>query len=517
MHLRSGNQESAAWLVTSIWRGLLPKLMPVMFPVFALLAYFGEGEWLLLLTAASTPIVFMLLNRNMGTAEPARNKLDSITGLINKAGFEAEMVEIMGRVKANETNTACLMILLDDFHEVSERYGEAAAEQTLHSIAKRLELAVRDCDVASRLGTNRFAVMLGEVRRLDLEVCIQLSRRLQAAVEEPVLLDGINVYVSCCIGFCLATRSEEQTAASLLASATIALDEAHRHAPSAIRAYSRDMERKASTRQKMMNEARSALGKGQLHAWFQPQVSTDTGRITGFEALVRWEHPTRGVIPPGEFLESLEMAGQLEGLSDIMLDQALTAQKAWDEAGFNVPCIGVNFAKDELRNPKLIDKVAWKLDQFDIEPERLVIEVLETVVSGSPEDIVARNINGLAKLGCQIDLDDFGTGHASISSIRRFTVSRIKIDRSFVMKSDQDPEQQRLIHAIITMAERLGLETLAEGVETTGEHTILAQLGCGHVQGYGIARPMRFGDTIGWMRQHNSKLENPPEIGRKTG
>ena len=198
-----------------------------------------------------------------------------------------------------------------------------------------------------------------------------------------------------------------------------------------------------------------------------------------------------------------------------MLTRSLSALRSWDDAGLDIPCVGVNFSSDELRNPKLIDKVKWELDRYDLAPHRLSVEVLETVVAASPEDVVSRNVNGLAKLGCRIDLDDFGTGHASISSIRRFAVQRIKIDRSFVMKVDRDPEQQRMVAAILTMAERLGLETLAEGVETPGEHAMLAQLGCGHVQGFGLGRPMAFEATEPWVRDHVSKLQAPPRIIRR--
>jgi EAL domain-containing protein (putative c-di-GMP-specific phosphodiesterase class I) len=174
--------------------------------------------------------------------------------------------------------------------------------------------------------------------------------------------------------------------------------------------------------------------------------------------------------------------------------------------------VGVNFAGPELSNPKLVEKVKWELDRFDLAPERLAVEVLETVVASAPDDTITRNINALAQLGCRIDLDDFGTGHASIASIRRFSVSRIKIDRSFVIKADRDPEQQRMISAILTMAERLEVETLAEGVETVGEHALLAQLGCTHVQGFGIGKPMPFEQTLDWISNHTAKLEATPRI-----
>ncbi|MEM6897275.1 MAG: EAL domain-containing protein, partial [Pseudomonadota bacterium] len=265
----------------------------------------------------------------------------------------------------------------------------------------------------------------------------------------------------------------------------------------------------------LIEEVASALDSGDIHPWFQPQVSTDTGRVTGFEALARWKHAHRGLVSPAEFLPAIEQAGMMERLGEAMLYHALTALKSWDDAGVRVPTVGVNFSPDELRNPKLVDKVQWELDRFEIAPSRLNIEVLESVVANSEDDVVTRNIAGLAELGCMIDLDDFGTGHASISSIRRFSVSRIKIDRSFVMKVDEDPEQQRMLAAILMMAERLGLETLAEGVETIGEHAVLAQLGCGHVQGYGLARPMPFEDTLPWMERHKEKISGANAAARR--
>jgi EAL domain-containing protein (putative c-di-GMP-specific phosphodiesterase class I) len=147
-----------------------------------------------------------------------------------------------------------------------------------------------------------------------------------------------------------------------------------------------------------------------------------------------------------------------------------------------------------------VERIAWELDRYGLTADRLVVEVLETVVATRSEDAVIRNLSGLARLGCCLDLDDFGTGHASISSIRRFSIERIKIDRSFVSRLDQDPEQGRMVGAILTMAERLGLDTLAEGVETEGERQMLTRLGCGHVQGFGIARPMPFDETVAWIR-----------------
>jgi len=188
-----------------------------------------------------------------------------------------------------------------------------------------------------------------------------------------------------------------------------------------------------------------------------------------------------------------------------MLFHGLAALRAWDRAGLVADTVGVNFSGTELRDPKLVDRIRWELDRFDILPERFCVEVLETVVAQGDNDVITRNIAGLAKLGCRVDLDDFGTGHASITNIRRFAVTRLKIDRSFVTGIERDEDQRKLVAAIVTMAEQLGLKVLAEGVETPEAHAVLAQLGCGFVQGVGVARPMPFEDTIAWMKAQMSR------------
>ncbi|MGB8621741.1 MAG: EAL domain-containing protein, partial [Paracoccaceae bacterium] len=268
---------------------------------------------------------------------------------------------------------------------------------------------------------------------------------------------------------------------------------------------------------RLADQIGDALEKGHIRPLFQPQISTDTGAVTGVEALARWRQPGRSPIPPAEFLPVIEKAGLAERLSEEILFGALSALRGWDQAGVIVPAVGVNFSGEELRNPKLVDRIGWELDRFGLEPARLTVEILETVVSSAGDDMVTRNIAALSGMGCGIDLDDFGTGHASIASIRRFAVARLKIDRSFVTRVDRDRAQQDMVAAILTMAERLGLETVAEGVETAGEHAVLAQLGCDHVQGFGIARPMTFEDGIAWMGKHDAKLGKTPTLGRRAG
>jgi EAL domain-containing protein (putative c-di-GMP-specific phosphodiesterase class I) len=164
-----------------------------------------------------------------------------------------------------------------------------------------------------------------------------------------------------------------------------------------------------------------------------------------------------------------------------------------------------------------MERIKWDVDRFDLDPSRLVVEILETVVSNSNDDIVSRNIRALNAQGFKIDLDDFGTGHSSLANIRRYAVDRVKIDRSFITHADDDPEQQRMIAAIVGMAEQLGIETLAEGVETMSEHSILAQLGCTHLQGFSIARPMPFDQTLEWMTSYENSRTTTPDLRKRAG
>lgn len=486
-------------------------------PPMCLLAYSLGGERLLAGVAISLPLLGHLIGRVSQAQTMNGSNANAAPGFRQNALLRDALERWQEDLQERGKKTAHFILRMERFDALANRHGEAAAEQIQRTMAERIARELRDQDVLARTAQDEFQFLLNPVRNLDLEICIQLATRLKAAVQVAIPLDGTSVQVPTSIAFCRSDQIAKPSQEGFQKASRIALQEALRNGPSAIRAYSEKLREREKGRRLNNELAAAALENREIEAWFQPQVSTETGDITGFEALARWNHPQKGVVGPGEFLEVFSETGQLEQLAEHMLNAALEAQKEWEANGFYVPHVGVNFAGDELRNPLLVDKIHWELDRYNLTPDRVAIEVLETVIAGAPDSTVSRNVNGLAGLGCYIDLDDFGTGHASISSIRRFSVSRLKIDRSFVMNVDTDPEQQRLVSAIVTMAERLGLETLAEGVETAGEHAMLAQLGCAHVQGFGIARPMAFDKTIPWLRDHMANCKAPPKIGRKTG
>ncbi len=492
------------------------QALPLVVPLATLAAWFIFGEIGLLICAFLLPLPFLAFSPfSESSKRRGRSETDGLTGLLTSTGLELKMQDKMATLEHDGRVTACFSIKIDNFARLRENHGDQAAEDVLRNVANRLKSALRSDDMVARSGDAAFVVALAPVAYFDVESGIQMATRFQTALEEPVPLQMASIYVSVSVGFCLSSRLSRPTATALIQASEMAMNEAQLTGASNIRAYSTDMGRKVISRRKTQSEAARTLQRDQIRAWFQPQVSTDTGLVTGFEALARWEHPERGILAPIQFLDVLQQTGQMSQLADLMLRQSLDALRAWDDAGYSVPVVGVNFAGEELRSPTLVERIQWELDRTELLPARLGIEVLESVVAGAPDDMVVRNLEAISALGCSVDLDDFGTGHASISSIRRLPVKRIKIDRSFVTNVDRDQEQQRMIAAIVTMAERLGLETLAEGVENSAEHAMLAQLGCSHVQGYGIARPMPFHETLKWMAAHQEKIGPALQIGNK--
>lgn len=481
-------------------------------PALCLSTYWFGGEGALLICAVAIPLTYLFLGSFYGSTNQLLLAREGVTGLLQPDAFKDLANQVFLKATEIGWKSTIFSFEIEDFAELQNRFGKSAADQVRAEISERLISSLRDKDSVGIIDDVTFAVCLDPVRHLDLELCIQMAARLQRASEDPISIDGTVIYVSVSVGFCQHSRSPSSTGEVWLGAALTALKEAVRHGPSGIRAFTDRMIPPTAHSAALVDEVAQALENGQIMPWFQPQISTETGQISGFEALARWSHPTRGMLLPSDFLPALEQAELSERLAEMMMYHAFAAVQSWDVAGLHVPQIGVNFAGSELSNPLLIKKISWELDRFDLTPDRLAIEVLETVVASAPDDMITRNINALGELGCRIDLDDFGTGHASITSIRRFGVNRIKIDRSFVLKADRDPEQQRMISAILTMAERLGVETLAEGVETVGEHVILAQLGCDHVQGFGIAHPMPVDQTVAWIEAHNDKLHDVPRI-----
>jgi diguanylate cyclase (GGDEF)-like protein len=473
-------------------------------PAFTLAAYWFGGEAYLILAAVVFPLLFAaggLFTRPADTAEAPQDRTNGLPGRTSAVARTAALLQVPD---VGSPNCAVLAIGLDDAREVEERLGPAAFRKIVAAAGNRVASSVRASDLVAHLGHATFAVILSSPRTKDIETLPLLSRRIQDAIAEPFAVEASRVYLSASVGLARPGQPRILSGEALIAAAEDALAEAAAQGHGSVRSYAGKALAHARVAGDAGDELAEALAAGQIVPWFQPQVETESGILSGAEALARWMHPTRGLVPPSEFLPAAELAGLSERLGATMLHAALAALKNLDAQGLHVPRVSVNFASSELRNPTIVDRVRWELDRFGLPPDRLTIEVLETVIEGVGDDVVTRSLAALAALGCGIDLDDFGTGHAAIGSIRRFSVQRVKIDRSFVRRIDTDPDQQALVSAMLLMSERLGLDTLAEGVETAAEQAALARLGCRHVQGFMIARPMPESAFANWLSARGS-------------
>ena len=480
-----------------------PWQLVAMLPVLGLFANWAGGDVALIALAAVLPLG-VLAHRMRPRMAHARAMSDQVID---------QLEQTLAGISAKGGTTGCLVIQFDDPGLLADRLGRARQCELLAASIARLRGALRPGDMLYPMEDGSLAVTLSVTPRLDAEIMVRVAARLHLVAQQPVMLADGPAQVTCSIGFCHAHQLRRPTGRALLDAAQVAGDEAARHRPGAIRGYSDELARARAERDALRAGFSQAVDQGEIRAWFQPQLSTDSGAVSGIEALVRWHHPDRGLLAPGAFLPAIEGSDLMELLGQTMLTQSLAALVDLDRKGMRVPTVAVNFSAQELRDPQLPDRLRWSLDRFSLAPARLTVEVLESVVAGDGDEVIASNIRRIAAMGCGVDLDDFGTGNASITAIRRFALNRLKIDRSFVREVDHNRDQQKLVTAILSLAERLGLETLAEGVETPAEHALLAQLGCGHVQGYVIAKPMPVEDLAAWLSSHRDQHRAAIRIG----
>ncbi|WP_323037911.1 bifunctional diguanylate cyclase/phosphodiesterase [Pararhodobacter sp.] len=402
------------------------------------------------------------------------------------------------------SQSAALAIRLDDAERLKTQHGARFIEALVAAMGARLAGTLREQDSYCPLDKTSFGAALFPQRGIDLGSVLTVAQRIQTTLAQPFKMEDVTIWPSVSIGFCLSQRAASLNGIGMLQAAEQAAFKAQAAGPGNLRSYS-VVDFPAAITGERLEALQRALENGEICPHFQPQVLTTTGQISGLEALARWNHPQRGLVPPSDFIPLIE-AGLSSKLAETMLRGALKTLAALEGSGQHVPSVSVNLSAEELRNPRLADEITWELDRHNLTPERLTIEILETVVADSDDDIAVRNIARLAGMGCGIDLDDFGTGHASIANIRRFAVGRIKIDRSFVTRMHEDRDQQRMVAAILSMSQQLELETVAEGVECAEEQIMLAQMGCNHLQGFAIARPMP-AETLGdWLHAHEAAL-----------
>ena len=441
----------------------------------------------IVLSVARTTITFREV-RQLG--ETRRQALtDDLTGLPNRRALARRLDAGIAARHA----TGLLLVDLDGFKELNDTLGHHVGDLLLERLGARLADHVRAQDLFARLGGDEFAVVLAATT--EVEAAQVAADRLRASLEEPFVLDGIPVQIDASIGVALFPKHAE-TAVELLKHADIAMYQAKRDR-SAISLYREERDEHSRDRLVLLGELRAGIPRGELELHFQPQVDIATGRLSGLEALVRWQHPTHGRLMPAAFLPSVEQTSLMRPFTERVIAGVPDRAAAWSAGPLDVP-IAVNVAAANLLDVDFPATVAGLLRDAGIAPDRLCIEVTENAVMADTErtmGVLAR----LRDLGVRLSIDDFGTGHSSLARLKHLPVDELKIDKDFVFHMDEDDRDAAIVEAAVTLAQRLSLAVVAEGVETTAAWDRLRDLGCHHAQGFLVSRPLPPDDLAVWV------------------
>ena len=413
---------------------------------------------------------------------------DTLTGLPNRVLFNERLSQALRQGRENGRMTATLCLDLDNFKNINDALGHAFGDKLLRALGKRLSRQLRDEDTLARLGGDEFAIILPGLERAD--GALATAQRLIDAITQPFLLDGHSFSVGASIGIALAPQDHD-TAEHLLGFADMALYEAKRNGRNRYECFRDELNEAARKRRAIETDLRTALHMGQLHLHYQPIVETGTRRISGYEALMRWEHPGKGMIMPNDFIPIAEDTGLIHEVGSRALNLACQEAASWTTE----QSVAVNLSPVQFKKDGLVDTVRLALEDSGLAPHRLELEITESVLLDNSEDNL-RVLRALKALGVGISLDDFGTGYSSLGYLRSFPFDRIKIDRSFIRDMGESREAMSIVRAITGMSKSLLIKTTAEGVETREQQAKLEAEGCSHFQGYLFGRPVAAKDRL---------------------
>ena len=478
------------------------------------LAYNGLTTGALL---ALSPVVVVVLERSVGlvpllllplfavyknasiSAEREHQALhDTLTGLPNRKLLLSKVGEALANAGPGDQQVGLFMLDLDRFKDVNDTLGHHVGDELLMHVADRLGSVLRPGDTVARLSGDEFGVLLPVVR--DAAMAAEVAERIRVALGQPFVFDGLSIDVEASIGVALYPAHATQ-ADALMQRADVAMYQA-KETRNGIETYDPDRDSHSSQRLSLFGQLRRAIEDGELVLHYQPKVDLETGQVAGVEALVRWEHPERGLLAPDTFVPLAEQTGLMKSLTANVLEQALRQTATWAEAGLQVR-MAVNVSARDLHDDGFCGRVSEALDRTGVPASYLELELTERVVMADPERAL-ENLTALSRLGVRLSLDDFGTGYSSLAYLRRLPVTEIKIDKSFVLRMDVDDEDATIVRSTIDLAHGLGLRVLAEGVETAETWQRLSELGCDAAQGYFLSRPHPASVVTDWLAARDS-------------
>ena len=426
---------------------------------------------------------------------------DSLTGMPNRMFFHQRLLVEIDRARATDSRMAVILIDLDHFKEINDTLGHHFGDMLLQQVGPRLGSVLRDNDLMARLGGDEFGIILPDLP--SEEVALRVADRLIEELQQPVTVEGLALDIAGSIGISLFPMQAED-AESLLRRADVAMYVA-KEKGGGYEVYQDSFDRHNPQRLTLIGQVRPALETGEFVMFYQPKVRLIDGRVAGAEALIRWEHPTLGLVPPDEFIPLVEKTVLLRPLTQYVADAVLKQWRVWADMGIRIP-VAINVSPRSLLDQDFPDQIQALLRDHDVPPAFLRIELTEGFLLGDSGRSIAV-LDALAAVGVGLSIDDFGTGYSSLSYLKRLPIEEIKIDRSFVMQMHVDANDFMIVRATVDLGRNLGLRVVAEGVEDLATFDRLADFGCDEAQGYYISRPVSAIEFTRWMSVRNLDRE----------
>ncbi|TCS71904.1 PAS domain S-box-containing protein/diguanylate cyclase (GGDEF)-like protein [Sulfuritortus calidifontis] len=410
---------------------------------------------------------------------------DPLTDLPNRLLFFDRLHQALSHAKREQSQLAVLFLDLDRFKHINDSLGHLVGDKLIREVAQRLNEVLRQDDTRARMGGDEFIIMIERLRHE--QDAAQLAGKILQVLAQPYLIRGHELYVTASIGISLYPR-DAATPEALVSNADAAMYRAKSSGRNAYSFYTQALTLEAMERVRLETDLRSALQRREFLLHYQPQIDLKSGRIVGVEALIRWQHPERGMVMPDRFISIAEDTGLIIDIGEWVLHEACRQARQWLDQGIALENIAVNVAGPQIQRSDFVATVRRVLGETRLPPDRLEIEVTEGLVMDQAESTVAV-LKQLSDLGIFLSIDDFGTGYSSLAYLKRLPIDRLKIDRSFVRDLPMDEEDAAITRAVIALADSLGLRTIAEGVENEAQVALLNKLGCQQAQGYFYGRP----------------------------
>jgi diguanylate cyclase (GGDEF)-like protein len=429
---------------------------------------------------------------------------DALTGLPNRLLLHDRIAQAIAHSQRHSHEFAVLVIDLDRFKLINDSLGHREGDELLREVAQRLKSSVRAVDTTARVGGDEFVVLLdGPLTHAE---AVEIGTRAIKAMEPSQRLLGIDVHISASIGIAFYPR-DGTSVDTLLARADAAMYSAKERGRNNLQCYAEGMSTMTQDRVKFESELHAALRNGQFELHYQPKVDTVTGWVNSAEALIRWRHPQRGLVPPSEFISIADECGLLDAIGEWVLFEACRQAKAWQSEGLPSVRVAVNLAPSQFRLANLVDQIRRALEASGLNPQLLEVELTETAVMSDAEESI-QILEAISRMGVLVSVDDFGTGYSSMSYLRRFPIDKLKIDRCFVDQMTRRREDASIVQAIISLAHSLHLKVIAEGVETPEQLALLAELGCDQYQGFHFSPALEPTQFLALVKQSRADRES---------